>query len=107
MRFLYEFKEIKMQDLIDQPAYKIVERIKSKAVSSEEVTRAFLHRIQEVNPSLNAVIQIDEEKSLQNAKRADLAMVQGEILGPLHGLPITIKDTINIFDYNNTYGSHL
>lgn len=96
-----------MQDLIKQPAHKIVELIKAKVVSSEEVTRAFLHRIQEVNPSLNAVIQLDEEKSLQLAKKADLAITRGETLGLLHGLPITVKDTINIFGYNNTYGSHL
>lgn len=96
-----------MYDLIKQPAYKIVELIKTKVVSSEEVTRAFLHRIQEVNPSLNAVIQLDEEQSLQIAKKADMAISRGEALGLLHGLPITIKDTINIFGYKNTYGSHL
>lgn len=96
-----------MYDLIKQPAYKIVELIKTKVVSSEEVTRAFLHRIQEVNPSLNAVIQLDEEQSLQIAKKADMAIARGEALGLLHGLPITIKDTINIFGYKNTYGSHL
>ncbi|KTD54678.1 amidase [Legionella santicrucis] len=96
-----------MYDLIKQPAYKIVELIKTKVVSSEEVTRAFLDRIQEVNSSLNAVIQIDEEQSLQNARKADAAIAREEVLGPLHGLPITIKDTIDIFGYKNTYGSHL
>lgn len=107
MRFLEAFKDIKMHDMIKQPAHKIVELIKTKVISSEEVTKAFLHRIQEVNPALNAVIQLDEEESLHLAKKADLAIAQGKTLGPLHGLPITVKDTIDIRGYNNTYGSHL
>ncbi|CEK10660.1 amidase [Legionella hackeliae] len=96
-----------MQDIIKKPAHKIVELIKKKVVSSEEVTRAFLDQIQMVNPSLNAVIELDEEMSLSLAKQADKAISRGETLGSLHGLPITIKDTINIFGYKNTYGSHL
>jgi amidase len=96
-----------MHTLIKQPAHKIVALIKQKEVSSEEITRAFLERIREVNPALNAVIQLDREKSLQAAKKADLAITRGEKLGALHGLPITIKDTINVFGYKNSYGSHL
>lgn len=96
-----------MKDLIKQPAYKIIELIKTKEVSSEEVTRAFLNRIHEVNNSLNAVVQLDEENALNTAKNADKAVVRGEEVGILHGLPVTIKDTINIFGFKNTYGSHL
>lgn len=96
-----------MNDLIRQPAHKIVKFIKNKMVSSVEVTRAFLDRIHEVNSSLNAVIQMNEEISLQQAQKADQAIRAGDELGPLHGLPITIKDTIDIFGYRNTYGSAL
>lgn len=96
-----------MNEIIKQPANKLVQLIQEKQLSSEEVTYAFLRRIQEVNPSLNAVIQIDEVSTLQQAKKADRALARGELLGPLHGLPITIKDTIDIFGYRNTYGSHL
>lgn len=96
-----------MHEIIKQPANKIVELIKNKDVSSEEITRAFLQRIQDVNPKLNAVVQFDEIQALQSAKNADLAISRGEELGALHGLPMTIKDTIDIFGYNNTYGSHL
>lgn len=99
--------EMSMHDIIKQPANKIVELIKTKVISSEEVTRAFLQRIHEVNPSLNAVVQIDEEKTIQQAKKADEVLMSGEPLGPLHGLPITIKETIDVFGYRNTYGSYL
>lgn len=96
-----------MDNIIEQPAHTLVELIKTKTLSSEEVTRAFLNRINEVNPQLNAVIQLDEEKTLEQAKKADQATMRNESLGVLHGLPITIKDTIDIFGYKNTYGSHL
>ncbi len=96
-----------MNTILKKSASQLVELIKTKALSSEEVTRAFLERIEQVNPLLNAVIQIDKEKTLAAAKVADLEVRQGKPLGPLHGLPITIKDTIDIFGYNNTYGSHL
>ncbi len=96
-----------MENIIEQPAHKLVELIQSKAVSSEEVTHAFLERIQEVNPGLNAIIQFDEEKTLQQARHADKVLSQGEVLGALHGLPMTIKDTLDIVDYPVNYGSHL
>ncbi len=96
-----------MNDIIKHSAHKIVELIKKKAISSEEVTLAFLERIQEVNPKLNAVVQLDADKALEQARKADLALLRNQPLGALHGLPITIKDTIDIFGYKNTYGSHL
>lgn len=96
-----------MHDIIKQPAHSIVDHIKNKTISSEEVTRAFLERIYEVNPALNAVIQIDEERTIQQAKKADSALIRGEPLGLLHGLPITIKDTIDVFGYQTRYGSYL
>lgn len=96
-----------MQHLIQLPAHKLIELIKTKEVSSKEVAKAFLARIQEVNPKLNAVIQLDEKNTLECAKKADLAISRGESLGALHGLPITIKDTIDITGYHNTYGSRL
>lgn len=96
-----------MNDIIKQSATKLVELIKSKELSSEEVTSAFLKQINKVNPFLNAVIQLDEKQALAQAKKADLAIMRNEALGPLHGLPITIKDTIDIMGYRNTYGSYL
>lgn len=96
-----------MNNIIEQPAHILVKLIKNKTISSEEVTRAFLERIREVNPFLNAVIQMNEDESLRLAKKADKALMKGEALGPLHGLPVTIKDTIDIFGYHNSYGSYL
>ena len=93
--------------IINLPANKLVRLIKDKDLSSEEVTRAFIKRIEEVNPRLNAVVQMDFASTLKSAKEADKQLARGNDLGVMHGLPITIKDTIDIFGYKNTYGSNL
>ncbi len=93
--------------IIKLSATKLVGLIKAKELSSEEVTKAFLNRIQEVNSKLNAVVQINIEQTINSAKEADKKIRQGDLLGQLHWLPITIKDTIDIFGYKNSYGSHL
>jgi amidase len=61
-------------------------------VSSEEVVNAYLRRIDAVNPKLNAVVQLTAEAARAQARAADAALAKGEIKGPLHGIPVTIKD---------------
>ena len=68
--------------------------IRGKEVSSEEVVRAHLERIAEVNPRINAVVQL-AGAALSQARAADLALARGEAPSPLHGVPFTVKD---IFD---------
>ena len=62
-------------------------------LSSEAVTRAFLDRIEAVNPKLNAVVQIRADAALSEARAAD--RVPADRRGPLHGVPITIKDSLD------------
>jgi amidase len=71
----------------------ILKKIKDKEISVRTVIEAFLDRIQEVNPLINAIHQVDHVRLLQEADRADLMIAEGKPLGKLHGLPITIKDT--------------
>jgi amidase len=96
-----------MSTITTIPAYKLVTLMQQGELSAVEVTKAFLTQIDQVNPSLNAVIQLDEVRALAQAQRADDAIAADQSLGPLHGLPITIKDTIDILGFDNTYGSHL
>ena len=56
--------------------------------------RACIKRIEEVNPKLNAVVQLRAETALEQAREADKALAKGEIRGPLHGVPFTLKDAI-------------
>ncbi|HMI17409.1 MAG TPA: amidase, partial [Bradyrhizobium sp.] len=58
------------------------------------IVEAHLERIAKVNPKLNAVVQLTAEAARKEADEADAALARGEIKGPLHGVPITIKDTL-------------
>ena len=62
-------------------------------MSAVEIAEAHLRRIDEVNPKLNAVVQLASERAMDEARAADAALARGESLGSLHGVPITIKDS--------------
>jgi amidase len=81
-------------ELIYQSASALAEAIRAKKVSSEEIVRACINRIEEVNAKLNAVVQLTPEAALQQAQDADHSLARGEIKGPLHGVPFTLKDAI-------------
>jgi amidase len=86
-----------MGSINELSATEIVKGIKSKKFSAVEVAKAFLDRISDVNPSLNAIIQHSDPKLvLEQARQADIAVSQGKPLGKLHGLPITIKDCLKV-----------
>lgn len=80
-------------DLLFSSATSIARSIQAKEVSDVEVVEAHLRRIDEVNPKLNAVVQLAAERAISEARNADEALARGESLGPLHGVPITIKDS--------------
>ena len=77
-----------------QSATALAESIRNKEISAYEVVHAHLERIEEVNPRLNAVVQVCAEQALQDARRADETLVRVEVIGPLHGVPFTLKDAI-------------
>ncbi len=76
------------------PAYQLAKAIRDRTVSSLEILEAHLKQISKHNPKLNAIATLDEQRATEQAKAADVALAQGEIWGPLHGVPITIKDTL-------------
>ena len=69
--------------------------IASGEVSCVEVVEAHLDRIHAVNPRLNAVVTFASERAREEAIMADKALATGKTLGPLHGVPITIKDSFD------------
>lgn len=81
-------------DLLYRSAFTIADDIKSGAISSREVLEFFLERVQRLNPKINAVVALDEERARARAEAADAAVVAGEDWGPLHGVPMTIKDAL-------------
>jgi Asp-tRNA(Asn)/Glu-tRNA(Gln) amidotransferase A subunit family amidase len=81
--------------------------IGEKALSPLELWQACRARIDAWNPKVNAVVTLDEEAGLAAAREAESAVTQGAALGPLHGLPVGIKDLSEVRGLRTTYGSEL
>jgi amidase len=82
-------------DLTAASATTLARMIRERRASSAEVVEAHLRRIADVNPRLNAVVQLDDERALAAARDADAALARGEAPGPLHGVPFTVKDWLD------------
>ena len=87
-------------------ATELAQQIRKKQLSPVEVLSAHLQRIDSVNPKLNAIVTL-VEGSLEQAKAAEKKVMQGEALGPLHGVPFTIKDCVDTAGVRTTRGSKL
>ena len=94
-----------MEELIYSSAKSVAAAIRGKQVSCAEVLEAHLRRIEDVNPSLNAVVQLAAERAQREAAEADRALVNGELKGPLHGVPMTIKDSLDTEGVVSTGGT--
>ena len=82
-------------DIIYASAKTMAQAIQDKEVSAVELVDSHLARIDEVNPALNAVVQLAAERARAEAVEADAALARGESLGTLHGVPFTLKDSID------------
>jgi amidase len=80
--------------IISASASELAAAIRSKEVSSKIVVEACLDRIAKVNPKINAIVQLTADSAREAADKADAALARGEIKGSLHGVPVTIKDTL-------------
>jgi amidase len=87
------------------PAHELLRRMADGQLSSEQLTQALLARIREHNPRLNAVVTLDEAGALARARQADRQRADGAPLGPLHGLPLTLKDTWEVAGLPCTAGA--
>ncbi len=81
--------------------------VADKEISARELMDLHLTRIAEVNPDVNAVVSLDEERAREGAAAADERTASGEPLGPLHGLPHAFKDTHEVAGWRTTFGSPL
>ena len=93
-----------MRDVIGAPAAWLARAIREKKVSSVEVVRAHLEHIHTVNPRLNAVVFATAESALKEARNADRRNTPKNSLGPLHGVPFTVKDIFNTAGLPTTVG---
>lgn len=92
-------------DICLRPATELAGLIRSRELSSRELLQMMLARVDRLNPQINAVVTLDTEAAQAAAARADEATAAGETAGPLHGLPITIKDAIEVGGMRSTGGA--
>ncbi|MGI8384086.1 amidase [Robertmurraya sp. P23] len=93
------------KEICFESARSLAKKIRERKLSAQEVVEAHLRQIKQTNPIVNAIVSLDEESALQAAMSADEKLASGGEIGPLHGLPIAIKDTHNAKGFLTTYGS--
>jgi amidase len=91
--------------LCEMQATELVALMVANATSSVEVMTSHLDRIERVNPRMNAIVTLVADQALESARQADATRRSGGRLGPLHGLPIGIKDLVDTAGIRTTYGS--
>jgi amidase len=94
-----------MDDALFAPATGAARMLARREISSREITQLLLARIDAVNPALNAVVELRGEAALQEADAADETTARGYDVGPLHGVPMTIKDSFNVAGMHTTWGN--
>ena len=92
-------------EIYHSSARALASAIRSGDVSSVEVVQAFLDRIETVNAQINAVVVLAGDEALDAARQADAQLSRGELTGPLHGVPMTIKDSLDTAGIVTTYGT--
>jgi Asp-tRNA(Asn)/Glu-tRNA(Gln) amidotransferase A subunit family amidase len=94
-------------ELYFAPAHKLIAMLLAHDVSSSELTRAAYERIHKINPRLNAVVTLCEERALKEAAESDRRLAAGRDVRPLEGLPITIKECISSEGVRSTDGMRI
>jgi amidase len=92
-------------ELCFTPATELAGMIRGKKISPLELTQAVLDRIETLNPKINAYCTLVPESALQTAREAEGKVLKGEMLGPLHGIPLSIKDLMPTEGIRTTWGS--
>ena len=85
----------------------VAPRIAAREVSPVELTACYLERIKRLNPVLNAYSTVMEDEALAEARRAEQEIGNGNYRGPLHGIPVSIKDNLAVKGYPTTAGSKI
>jgi len=94
-----------MDEVAFASAVVLSEKVRAKQLSCVELLDHYLKRAERYNPDLNAIIAWQVEKARQRAREADAALASGESWGPLHGVPMTVKESFDIVGLPTTFGN--
>jgi len=92
------------EQLKDYDASALAEAIQLRKLSAIDVVEAHFERIEKLNKKYNALVTLDKSRAIQRAKEADRDLAQGKLWGPLHGVPVTIKDSLQTAGLRTTVG---
>jgi amidase len=94
-----------VSELAYSSAVAIADRIRQREISSREAVDYFLARVETLDEHINSVVTIDAERARTEADAADAALARGEVRGPLHGVPMTVKDSFQTAGMRTTSGA--
>ena len=94
-----------MDEFVYYSAIKLSQMIRDGEISSFELLEMYLSRIEKFNEGINAVVTLDVDRARKKARQADELLSKGELLGPLHGIPVTIKDAFETAGLRTTSGA--
>ena len=92
-------------DVVFSSAAALVAKLRSGKLSALELLDRYIARVEKHDASLNAVVVRDFERARKRAKAADRALKKGTSWGPLHGLPMTVKESFNVEGLRTTWGN--
>ncbi|RLL46502.1 amidase [Oceanobacillus piezotolerans] len=93
-----------MTSMIDMDATSIAEKIKQGQLTSEEVVQHYIKHIKKVNPAINALVEDRFSEALEEAKSLDQQLQENGVKGPLHGVPISVKEAFHVINMTTTGG---
>lgn len=96
-----------MSDLTFLPAVEMAQQIREKKLSPVELAEAHLTKIERLNPKLNAFVEVNAERVLREARAAEAAVMTEKNFGPLHGVPISIKSSLEVEGFRWESGTRL
>ena len=88
-----------------QTAADLIRSLKEEKITSKQLVKYYFARMDRFNPEINAVVQMQRELALQQAEQADIERKEGKIIGLLHGLPMTVKESFNVKGLLTTSGA--
>ena len=94
-----------MNELAFLSAHELARRIRRMEVSALEVLDLHLSRVDRLDGAIRSVAVLDAERARERARAADAALARGESWGPLHGVPMTVKESFNVAGQPTTWGS--
>lgn len=107
--WLYNLNGVKLptrrEDLAFYTVRQLGELLRTKTITSEDLTRFFLGRLRQYDPRLHCVITLTEDLAMQQARQADKEIQAGHYRGALHGIPFGVKDLFSAKGYKTTWGS--